>query len=592
VSQDRLRRFFSKVDGFYQINKSIRDLCIFARQNVVLDPPFSNVDLISCRNVLIYLTPVLQKRVLPVFHYALKPHGFLLLGSSESMAASSELFEIADRKHKFYVKKLTTYRPRKDINEIVARQAPARPPKPPGTKEGAGLANLEEKVDHLILTRYSPAGVLINAQLDVLQFRGETGRFIEHHPGAASLNLLKMIREDLSLDVRRAVNKAVRSGERVEHRATQVRLRRGGPSDVTIEVQPVTTPSDSERFFLVLFQEAPSTAAALPGRQKASSAVQQGAQAREVTKLRDELAATRESLQAIIEEQEATNEELKSANEEIQSSNEELQSTNEELETAREELQSTNEELTTLNQELQNRNSELNYLNNDLTNLLATINIAVIILSHDLTIRRYTATAEKLFNFIPSDVGRRLSDITRNIHVPELEDIIHDVNENLAVVEREVQDREGRWYSLRVRPYRTQQNRIDGAVLMLLDIEEIKRAMVQMMGIVRHPLLLLHSDLTVSRANDAFYQVFQVSPKETENRNLYELGNRQWNIPKLRELLEEILPNRTEVHDFLVEHEFPQIGYRKIMINARRFYGDDRGVERIAVAFEDITDRA
>jgi two-component system CheB/CheR fusion protein len=216
----------------------------------------------------------------------------------------------------------------------------------------------------------------------------------------------------------------------------------------------------------------------------------------------------------------------------------------------------------------------------------------VVILSQDLTIRRYTATAEKLFNFIPSDVGRRLSDITRNIHVPELEDIIHDVNENLAVVEREVQDREGRWYSLRVRPYRTQQNRIDGAVLMLLDIEEIKRAMVQMMGIVRHPLLLLHSDLTVSRANNAFYEVFQVSPKETENRNLYDLGNRQWNIPKLRQLLEEILPSRAEVHDFLVEHEFPQIGVRKIMINARRFYGDDRGVERIAVAFEDVTDRA
>jgi len=297
-------------------------------------------------------------------------------------------------------------------------------------------------------------------------------------------------------------------------------------------------------------------------------------------------------LQAIIEEQEATNEELKSANEEIQSSNEELQSTNEELETAREELQSTNEELTTLNQELQNRNSELAYVNNDLTNLLNTINIAVIILSRDLTIRRYTATAERLFNFIPSDVGRRLSDITRNIHVPELEDIIHDVNENLSAVEREVQDREGHWYSLRVRPYRTQENRIDGAVLMLLDIEEIKRAMLQMTGIVRHPLLLLHADLTVSRANDAFYQAFQVKPEETENHSLYELGNGQWNIPKLRELMEEILPSRTEVHDFAVEHEFPRIGNRKIMINARRFYGDDRGVQRIAVAFEDVTDRA
>jgi two-component system CheB/CheR fusion protein len=353
----------------------------------------------------------------------------------------------------------------------------------------------------------------------------------------------------------------------------------------------VSGSADGDRFFLVLFRETLSPAETAPELHKKAAKAHKAAEGKLVAKLREELASTKESLQAIIEEQEATNEELKSANEEIQSSNEELQSTNEELETAREELQSTNEELTTLNQELQTRNSELAYLNNDLTNLLNSVNIAVIILARDLTIRRFTATAEKLFNLIPSDLGRPLTDLTRNVRVPDLEQTIGEVIENLTAVEQEVQDNEGHWYALRIRPYRTQDNRIEGVVLMLLDIDELKRAMTQMVGIVRHPLLLLYSDLRVNQANDAFYRTFQVAPDETEDKLLYELGNGQWNMPGLRELLEEILPERSEVHDYVVEHEFPKIGRRTIMVNARRFYGDERGVQRIAIAFEDVTDR-
>ena len=264
----------------------------------------------------------------------------------------------------------------------------------------------------------------------------ETAPFLEHQSGAASLNLLKMVRDELTLDVRRAVSKAVQTGERVEHWGPRIKVGPGHASEVTIEVQPVNALSQLEQHFLLLFR---ADAAGGPPSPKRSR--EREAEGRSVTRLREELAAVKESLQSIIEEQDATNEELKSANEEIQSSNEELQNTNEELETAREELQSTNEELTTLNQELQARNLELGQLNNDLANLLNTVNVALVILGTDLTVRRFTPLAEKLFNLIPSDVGRRFTDLTRKVKVPDLESIIDEVSEHLTPVEREVQDR-------------------------------------------------------------------------------------------------------------------------------------------------------
>jgi len=310
---------------------------------------------------------------------------------------------------------------------------------------------------------------------------------------------------------------------------------------------------------------------------------------RQIAKLREELAATKESLQAIIEEQDATNEELKSANEEIQSSNEELQSTNEELETAREELQSTNEELTTLNQELQTRNTELGDLNNDLTNLLASVNIAIIMLGTNSKIRRFTPMAERIFNLIPSDVGRRLSDLSRNIQVPDLEDAIHDVMEDLRVIEREVQDSEGHSYSLRIRPYRTREGRIDGVVLLLFDIDELKRSIKHIISLAREPLLALSADLKVSRANDAFCRAFGIAPEQTEGKSIYEIADGAWNSPRLKQLLEDFLPAQGEVRDFRLEPEFKNLGKRKVVINARRFYEESRGLQLILLAIEDVT---
>jgi two-component system CheB/CheR fusion protein len=592
VSQERLRRFFVKVDGKYQVAKHIRDMCVFARQNVATDPPFSNLDLISCRNVLIYLTPVLQRRIFPIFHYALRNGGYLMLGNSEGIGEHSELFELADRKNKLFVKKLAAYRPTIDFERRPAGATPKEPkPIEPGTMTArieVDGSNLQQKVDRLLLSRFTPAGVVINSQMDTLQFRGKTAAYLEHHSGTASLNLLKMVHEDLALDLRRAVRKAIQTGEKVEHSCGRLRLS-GATRTVRIEVYPFQAGSSaaSERYYLVLFQDvaAPETRAK-EGPQEPSRKID----ARQIARLQDDLASTKESLQTIIEEQDATNEELKSANEEVQSSNEELQSTNEELETAREELQSTNEELSTLNQELQNRNNELGQLNNDLTNLLSSVHIAIIMMGTDLRIRRFTPMAEKIFNLIPSDVGRRLSDLNRNVNIPDLDEMIQQVIDHLNVVEREVQDREGHWYSLRIRPYRTQESMIDGVVLMLFDIDELKRSIRHIVGLIRHPVILLHGDMRVNRANEAFCEMFAVSPAEIEEKPFYEIAEKRWNFKAMRELLEEVLPRQGEVLNYRLTHDFPGLGRKKLLLNARRFYEESRGVQLFLLSLVEIKD--
>jgi len=595
VTPERLRRFFVKHNGDYRVNKTLRDICVFARQDVLADPPFSHLDLISCRNVLIYFGRDLQKRVLPTFNYALKTGGFLMLGSSETVTASSDMFSLIDHKNKIYAKKnshlghgpLLASRPGRD--DRTASQAAPRSELGPETKG----ANLQEQVDRIVLARFSPAAVVIDRQMEVLQFRGRTANYLEHSPGAASLNLLKLARDSLILDLRAAVAKAIRNGTPVKQEGLRLR-HNGHTTEVNVEVVPFQVPPATEQFYLVLFEEAPARATgrtASDRDRKAAAKNQKQEQRQEVVKLEEELAWTRESLQSIIEEQEATNEELKSANEEIQSSNEELQSTNEELETAKEELQSTNEELTTLNEELQNRNAELGKVNNDLTNLLSSVHMAIIMLGSDLTVRRFTPMAERIFNLIPTDVGRRLSDMNRSIVVPDLDLLLQQVIDNLTFIDREVQDGSGRWYSLRVRPYRTSENKIDGAVLLLVDIDEHKRAIEEVMTMVNQPLVALDGDLRVRKANAKFYATFRVEPDETEGRFIYDLGKGQWNIPQLRALLEDVLPKDQRVNDYRVEARFPDVGRRVMSLNARKFYEEGRGQPLVLLSIDDVTEK-
>jgi two-component system CheB/CheR fusion protein len=469
VSPERLRRFFTKTEGGYRISKSIRDCCVFARQNVTKDPPLSKLDLISCRNVMIYLGSVLQRRALTVFHYALRPRGYLLLGSSETVGNFSDLFAVVDRKHKFYQKKGTSKRPAGPFEAPSPREEPeARP------YEGAAThaTNVFRDADRILMARFAPAGVLINENLDIVQFRGRTSTFLEPAPGTASFNVLKMAREGLLAELRAAINTARRTDEPV--RRERVRVWADGHV-ILVNIEAIPFSSNKERYQLILFEEnAPERKRGLR-RKKATKEKAEPAPPRS-SRLKRELDATRDYLQSIIEEQEAMNEELRSANEEIQSSNEELQSTNEELETAKEELQSSNEELTTLNEELENRNQELADVDNDLLNLLASVDIPIVMLDSQLRIRQFNLYAQRVLNLIPTDVGRPIADMNMNLEVKNLSAMVADVVDNLEVQEMEVRDRDGHRFLLRIRPYKTMDNKIDGAVLVLIDIEELKKA--------------------------------------------------------------------------------------------------------------------
>ncbi len=600
VSPARLRRFFAVRDGGFQISKAVRDVCVFARQDVTKDPPFSRLDLISCRNLLIYLGPVLQKRVIPIFHYALKPGGVLLLGGSETIGGFADLFALADSRHKLYARKPAAHRlefaapPQSDLD------AAAEPGHPAAPLPTAGF-DYQREADRILLGKYTPSGVVVNEDLDILQFRGHTGAYLEPASGAASLNLLNMAREGLLLELRAALNDAKRRQAPARRPGVQVKSN-GGFREVTLQVIPLRPGSESRAgCYLVLFEDAAPAAAALAQGKTPSAkrlrATTPAEPAKRLTQVQQELTATKEYLQSIIADHERTNEELQSANEEILSSNEELQSTNEELETAKEELQSTNEELQTVNDELHTRNNELGQVNNDLVNLLNSVQIPIVILDGDLRIRRFTPLAERVLNLIPTDVGRPLSDLRPNIIVPEFERLIAGVTDTLAPKEVDVQDRDGRWHSLRIRPYKTLENKIDGAILALVDIDTMRRSLAEarearefadaIVETVRHPLLVLDGDLRVKTANRAFYQLFRMRPEETENRFIYNLGKAQWDIAKLRELLEGILPKSSRFENFEVDAEFPGAGRRKLVLNARRIADEGLKTKSILLAMEE-----
>jgi two-component system, chemotaxis family, CheB/CheR fusion protein len=591
VSPERLRRFFMKIDGGYQIVKPVREMCIFAKQNVAKDPPFSNLDLISCRNLLIYLGPVLQKRVVPTLHYALKPSGFLMLGGAESLGTYSEYFSPLDKKNRIYQKKNSPIRlpaPFGSADHSLRRKPDARAAAQPAS-------TLEKEVDRLLLNRFVPASIVVNEQMEIVHFRGKTGPYLEPATGQPTFSLSKMAREGLLVDLRAALTKARKKNAIV--RQTGVRVRTDGHTrEVTLEVSPLRRQGSAERFYLIVFREAVSHSA--EGKKKTKTSKTKTGGSGENTHLQRELAQTREQFQTLIEEHETVREEFKSANEEVLSANEELQSTNEELETAKEELQSSNEELTTLNEELQSRNSELTAVNNDLLNVLGNVTIPVVIVGQDLHIRRFTTPAQKLLNLLPGDVGRRLSDIRPNLDVEDLGQIAGDSIENVSTVEREVRETAtGTWHLMRVRPYKTWDSKIDGAVISFQDIDAMKRSLDQMhlhadtlIETAREAILILDAKLRVLSANLAFYRNFEVAREETQNRPIYDLGNGQWNIPRLRELLENILPNDGRVEDFEVHHDFPHLGSRRMMLNARRIEPQP-GQKLILLYIEDVTEK-
>jgi two-component system CheB/CheR fusion protein len=482
VSPERLRRFFTKVEGGYRVSKTIRDMCIFAQHNVLNDPPFSRMDLICCRNLLIYLEPVLQNKIISLFHYALRSSGFLVLGSSEGLSATTGLFAVEDRTHKIFSRKsgsvhqvgvlsLDSQSERKEYGPI---RIPVKQPDP-----AWNYAEAQKEFDRRLLTQYAPATVFANEEIEIIHTRGNVNRYLKLAPGRASLSLLKMAREGLLVELRNAISRAKKDNTVVEKRNLRIKIgnensERPDAADstrlVNFQVVPITLGNLKELYFMIVFQESSPEPARETAARRARPREETASALKQSAKLEQELAATKEYLQSVIETQEATNEELQSANEEILSSNEELQSTNEEMETAKEELQSANEELTTVNDELRSRNLEITQINNDLINLLSSIDIAVVMIGSDLTIRRFTPKAQKFLGLIPGDIGRPLSNINPSIEIADLQSMVLQVVSDFHPMERELTDRMGVHYQFKILPYRTVENKINGAVITIVDI--------------------------------------------------------------------------------------------------------------------------
>ncbi|MDT8069664.1 MAG: chemotaxis protein CheB [Terriglobia bacterium] len=477
VSPIRLRRFFHKVDGGYQISKSIRDLCIFSTQNVFSDPPFSRIDLVSCRNVMIYLSHSLQRRVIPIFHYALNPGGFLMIGNTEGLLGSgAELFDMADKKQKIYRKKSVptpvTFGFSVHANE-PHHQGESQSQEAKVAEPARAPLDLQREAERLLLARYAPPSVAVNDQLDIIQIKGRTGPYLELPAGKASLNLLKMARPGLLFELQNALDEARKSG--VDAVRPNVQVEGNGSNTVTtIRVTPFRTPVQDRTSFLVAFETPTGNETSTAGDAATPlSEDERTAKDKQIAQLKQELAATKEYLQSIIEALESTNEELQSANEEIQSGNEELRSTNEELQTSKEELESANEELHTVNEEMQHRNEMLTQLNNDLNNLLNSVNLPMVMVGPDLSIRRYTPQATKVLGLTATDVGRPITRLKLKIEVADLEKMMLDVIAEVRPQQYRVKDAEGEWCDLRLTPYRTSDNRIDGVVLSVLSFDEL-----------------------------------------------------------------------------------------------------------------------
>ncbi|HEY1945991.1 MAG TPA: CheR family methyltransferase [Bryobacteraceae bacterium] len=594
ISPDRLRRFFLKTEKGYQVAKRVRDLCIFARQNLCHDPPFGHIDLVSCRNVLIYMGQDLQRRIIPTFHYALRPDGFLLLGSSETIHTHSSLFALLDRKHKFY-RKL----PSPTFLSLDVRRHFAAPGDTPNDEQNRTDSwtdlDLQRAADRVVLARYGPPGVIVNENLEILQSRGHTSTFLEMAQGATSLHLLRMLRERISAQVHDAVKRAIAQDTPVQLPRLAV-SGNDGAKTVSLEVLPMHTAGSHPRCFLVLFPPvrnpfenddllADEIAAPLDKEHP-------GAQAD------DDLKVTKLYLRSLIEERDTRNQELVSANEEIQSANEELQSANEELETTKEELQSSNEELQTVNEELQQRNNILAQTSNDLTNLLNSVNLPLLMLNNDLQIRQFTPLTQRLMNIRASDIGRPINEIRLNLSVENLEPILLDVLDSLGTRELEVQDREGHWRLLRVRPYRTADNKIEGVVLVLLDIDELRRSQQELreardyarsvIESIKTPTVVLNMDLKIRTVNGAFRKLANLPEGDAEGRSFPDLAVLLWSMDEVRERLSDLVRSRAEIDNLDFEHEFEHGSEKRFLrIWARALFTD--GEQIILLTFEDIT---
>ncbi|MDB4955632.1 MAG: Sensor protein [Myxococcales bacterium] len=589
VGADRLAKFFVRNENGWKVRRDLRERCVFVRHDLVSDPPFSKIDLVSCRNVLIYLAPALQRRVFPIFHYALNQPGFLLLGTSETIAGFDSLFAPVEPGLRVFVRRPTANRPK--LAFPLSGQA-ARTGRKPHEPIRSAL-DVQRDVDHILLARYAPACVVIDEQLEVVQFRGRTAPFLEAAVGQPQTNLIKMARDGLPSELRLVIQRAQRSNAPARQANILVREDERDRR-VDLEVIPLRGVGP-QRFFLVVFEE---TTAGKPSSVTHKARGKQTSTRGEAVRLREELSAAREYVDSVTAQHLATSEELGVVNEELQSANEELQSSNEELQTAKEELQSTNEELETVNEELQRGNTELKQANDDLINVLASVDIPIIIVDTARCVRRFTPRARAVMKLIPGDIGRPIADLQPSISVPDLDERITEVIDTLGVNESEVRHPDGTIYRMQIRPYRTSDNTISGAVIAFVDISVLKASIrashaardyaSSIVEAVPTPLIVVDDRLRIQSANRAFHDSFHLSAAEARDRSLLDIGT--WSAAGLRARLEKVVGSLQTFDELEIQHEIEGMEPRVLLIGARAIPpADERRLALIGIV--DITDR-
>ena len=587
VSAVRLRRFFTKEDHSYRVTPELRDAVVFANQNILADAPFSKLDLISCRNLMIYLTPDAQERIIQMFHFALNDGGVLLLGMSETTGTNEALFEPLSKKHRIY-KRVGHARSRPFDFPIVQRPYANVGLVPTRSQYHAAGNKLAELSQSLLVHHYAPAAVLINAQSEALYFEGPTDKYLMVPSGETSRDLLAMARQGLRPRLSSAIRTARTQEAMASERATIT--RDGDRIGVTIQVHPVTL--DEAKLFLVTFGDEPMTAA-VPTTNEPNAEVNR--------QLEQELDTTRADLRTTIRDYELSTEELKAVNEEAMSMNEEFQSTNEELETSKEELQSLNEELTALNTQLQQKIDDERRLSDDLNNLLSSSGIATLFLDTDYKIMRFTPATRELFNLISKDIGRPFSDITGKVKDPDFLKNAGAVLESLVSTECEVETDDGHWFVRRILPYRTQSGKIDGVVITFSEVSDLKslqhetaaaRELAEsIIRTVREPMLVLDATFKILSVSRSFSRIFTAATADVIGKNLFSIQNRQWDVPQLRRLIESVLPDQTTVEAFELTLNAGDLGLRQMVLNARRIVGRPERGESILLAVEDVTDK-
>jgi two-component system CheB/CheR fusion protein len=523
VSPDRLNRYFNKSEDGYKINTEIREMIVFAQHNLIMHPPFTKMDIVTCRNLLIYLEPELQKKLLGVFYYSLNPGGTLLLGNSETPGSQGSLYNTVDLKLKIFTRTVNSVSPDfLDFPSSFSRSKPSTEHQMPEKS----IVNIQTLADQLLLQQFSPAGVLVNENGDIVYISGRTGKYLEPAVGKANLNIFAMLREGLRNEFPAAFRKSIMKREAVELHNIKVGTN-GTTHIVNVKIQWIDKPATLRGTIMIIFSdvlEVPKPTSRVKKGQNPSST-------REIA-LEEEVERLRDEIQSTIEEMQTSQEELKSTNEELQSSNEELQSTNEELTTSKEEMQSLNEELQTVNVELQSKVDDFARVNNDMKNLLNSTDIATLFLDKELNIRRFTNQATKIFKLIKSDIGRPFTDQASDLIYPGLVEDALEVLQSLVFIQKQIPTKDGRWFTIRIMPYRTFDDRIDGLVITFINESDFKDVEWRLTKAEKMLTLLFSSsnDILIRLSvegnmldfNPKAEKFFEIRSKEVINRNFIE----------------------------------------------------------------------